>query len=285
MKSNQKLQLQYHDPFKFDSKYHWEIIRNEKLFSDGFLVRKLDRLDNIAIKICALNFTGRSVFLVADIHTNLGGSQVNELQSRGQKSSILAYYYKVYFKLNKFKPDFTLSVPEFYETLTIKYPKKEQQISHFFLKVYYLTDAYWMERDNWKECVSLSLSYKYSYCLNYSSGINLKKYFLYFRNVIKHNVNGTLRSWEYKSWHQANDFCKSVGGILPVFRNNKDLNEVLSMFKMHLFPAEAICIEMTRDKKVNGKLTKVLKEFSDRTKCMYVYLFIYFFCFRKTMLG
>ena len=259
VKSNQTFQLEYHDSFKFDSKYYWEIIRNEKLFSDGFLARKLHRLDSIAIKICALNFTGRSVYLVADIHTNLGGSQFNELQSRGQKSSILAYYYKVNFKLNKFKPDFTLSVPGFYETLTIKYPKKEQQISHFFLKVYYLTEAYWIERDNWKECVSLSLSYKYSYCLNYTSGINLKKYFLYFRKVIKHNADGTLKSREYKSWHQANDFCKSVGGILPVFRNNKELNEVLSMFKMHLFPAEAIYIGMIRGKKVSGIFDKSVR--------------------------
>ena len=74
VKSNQKFQLEYHDPFKFDSKYYWEIIRNEKLFSDGFLARKLHRLDNIAIKICALNLSGRSISLVGDILSNLGGS-------------------------------------------------------------------------------------------------------------------------------------------------------------------------------------------------------------------
>ena len=256
VKGNAKLQFQYQDPFKFDSEYHWEIIRDENLFSKGFLARKLHRLDNTAIKICVLNFTGRSISLVADILSNLGGSHFNELQARRQKNSILAYYYKVHFKLNKFTPDFTLSIPGFYETLAIKYPKTEKFISNFFLKVYDLTDVYWMERDNWKECVPLYLSYKYSYCLNYTSGINGKNYFLYFRNLIKHKTHGTLKNVEYKSWHQANDFCKSVGGILPVFRTDKELNEVLSMFKMHLFPAEAIYIGMIRDKKVSRQ-TKV----------------------------
>ena len=92
VKGNEKLQLQYQDPFKFDSKYHWEIIRDKKLFNDGFLARKLHRLDNIAIKICALNFTGNNISLVADILTNLGGSHLNELHARRQKNSVLAYY-------------------------------------------------------------------------------------------------------------------------------------------------------------------------------------------------
>ena len=238
------IKLQFDDPFQFESHHPWEIMDRKK----EFFARRLEREDHLAIVISAENFTDERIALFAEIASTLGGSLPYE-QILIKKQVLIDYYYNVTFELSELQKHFEVSVPGFYEGLTINFSKPYEISANCFLKIYYFPNMYSMERGNWHKCEPLRVTYKYSYCLNYTSVMNPNRHYVYFRNYI-YDSYGVMFKWQPKSWLTAMDVCKSIGGTLPVFLNEKDLHEVLGLFKMYFAPTEAIFLGMVRSWKV-----------------------------------
>ena len=117
---------------------------------------------------------------------------------------------------------------------------------------------------------------KHNYCLNYTSAPNsylffwnftqyLKCYFIqqpklinYIRLILvdlgftipKNNKCPTQQSKGkvIKSWTEASNFCKSIGGTLPLLRNRDELNEIITFLKLSedMPPVEGLYIGIQR---------------------------------------
>ena len=126
-----------------------------------------------------------------------------------------------------------------------------------------------------------------NYCLNYTSVQNnylffwnftryLKCYFIIDMPVADYKSLHTYKYFSYiwgnkgftvpesnkcptgqskvkviKSWRDASQLCKSIGGSLPIIRNRHDFDEIIAFLKLseHMPPVEGLYIGMTRNLK------------------------------------
>ena len=110
---------------------------------------------------------------------------------------------------------------------------------------------------------SLSLSDDYSHCLNYSFVNKENKrnhYFIFFQGFNRypprmvmnlHFIEFPTFNKILMSWIEANFYCKSIGGTLPIIRDKNELAEIISLLKLSkdILPLEGLYIGLIRNSK------------------------------------
>ena len=108
----------------------------------------------------------------------------------------------------------------------------------------------------------------YTYCLNYTSA---QKSYIFFWNIYRYHKkyefynmysqlayiqktsdrrdhDMTNKKQVAKSWIEASDLCKSIGGFLPIIRNRDELDELITFIRSSedMPPVEALYIGLRR---------------------------------------
>ena len=112
----------------------------------------------------------------------------------------------------------------------------------------------------------------YTYCLIYKTvsqqNKNIAQQYTFFWNIYRSfeldtnsgkDIKGKESAKILKSWNKASDFCKMIGGNLPLIRTRNELLEIISIFKLSkdMPPVEAIFIGLTRNVTMKVKWTYI----------------------------
>ena len=162
-------------------------------------------------------------------------------------------------------------------------------VQRYTINIYWISDLFSRgsyQSDDERFCHGdVMTKTKYTYCLNYTSVQNSYIFFWHLtqylycyiipppmlRNYLMRTLANTLYTVSYnikcnkqhkrkymaaKSWTEASNICKSIGGNLPLLRNRDELNEIIAFLKLskHIPPVKGLYIGLRRN--VKHQVTK-----------------------------
>ena len=151
-------------------------------------------------------------------------------------------------------------------------------VQNYTINIYWIPDLFSRnsyQSENERFCLKdVIAKTKYSYCLNFTSVQNSYLFFWHFTPYLQCYVKASPWVWRElvwekrglkiptnntcpkeqseknvtKSWIEASNLCKSIGGTLPLLRNRDELEEIIAFLKLSedIPPVEGLYIGLKR---------------------------------------